>query len=306
MQCELVVAICTLNRPDGLRILLTELHSQLKLLGTQTLVLVVDNSTDGNAIWVKSDPLIGPLVEYLHVNHGGLSSARNAAIDFARKLRTALAFIDDDEVPHEKWLNTAQSVNLFSNNEILAGPVIPDFGNNEWDPSLVIKYWGRQTRGNGDLVAGFVGDGNIVYPSSLMLSGLEYSQDFSFTGGQDTDFLLRAKKMGYKIRNLNDLAVTERVPPFRQSLSYLFDRSFHSSSSWVAVNIANGEPKHRLLLSIVKRSILVVFYGILWFVTRSAEKKIMLSIHAASVKGSIFGLKGKQVNRYVRYQNEKG
>jgi glycosyltransferase involved in cell wall biosynthesis len=269
-------------------------------------VLVVDNSIDGNAVWLKSDPQIGPHVEYLHVKLGGLTSARNAALDYTRNLEAALAFIDDDEVPHQNWVRTAQSVNDFSNNEILAGPVIPDFVNKEQDPKIVIKYWGRPVRGDRDLVDGFVGDGNIVYPSKLVLSGLKYSQEFSFTGGQDTDFLMRAKKMGYKIRNLNELAVTERVPPVRQNFSYLVDRSFHSSISWVAVNLANGEPVFKLLLSVSKRSTLVVVYGFLWLMSFSSEKKLKLSIHAASVKGSIFGLRGKRVNRYLGNQSEKG
>ena len=305
MDCELVVAICTFNRPEGLRVLLTALLRQSKSLGAKSVILVVDNSTDGNAGWINSYPEFGQQVEYLHVNHGGLSNARNAALRYARKLGAALAFIDDDEVPHENWLSAAHSVVLFPNNEILAGPVVPDFGPNTSVIGIPIKYWERPKRGNGALVEGFVGDGNIVYPGSLVLSGLEYSLEFSFSGGQDTDFLLRAKKMGYMIRNLESLSVTERVPVIRQSLSYLVDRSFHSSSSWAAVNIANGEPRLRLFLSIVKRSILAGTNGITWLLTHSHEKKIKSSIHAASVKGSIFALRGNQINRYQSYQSEK-
>jgi succinoglycan biosynthesis protein ExoM len=304
MGNELVVGICTFNRPDGLRELLIELINQSRMQRIKVIILVVDNSVDGNACWVKSDLEIGQNVNYLHVAHGGLSSARNAALDFARGMGAAIAFVDDDEVPGETWLKTANSIVVRASNEIIAGPVIPDFGSFPSKTTIPVKYWERPKRVDGHLVVGFVGDGNIVYPSSLILSGLEYSQEFSFTGGQDTDFLMRAKELGYKIRNLNDLAVTERVPLIRQSLSYLVDRSFHSSSSWVAVSLANGLPLYTVLLSIIKRSVLFAIYRAMWLVTGSYDMKIRSSIYAASVKGSISGLRGKKVNRYGNYQSE--
>jgi glycosyltransferase involved in cell wall biosynthesis len=76
MATDLVVAICTFNRPEGLRELLIQLINQSRTQRIKVIILIVDNSVDGNACWVKSDLEIGQNVNYLHVPHGGLSSAR--------------------------------------------------------------------------------------------------------------------------------------------------------------------------------------------------------------------------------------
>lgn len=305
LSIELVVAICTFNRPEGLRTLLTELLKQSKKLDLAPEILVVDNSFEGNASWVMADPEGTHEVQYIHVEQAGLSNARNAALLFARLKGLALAFIDDDEVPQNNWLQTAATASRSSTFDIIAGPVVPDFGPLASQINIPTEFWERPLRQDGELVAGYVGDGNIVYPKKLIESGLVYSQEFSLTGGQDTDFLMRAKKLGFRIRNLNDLAVIERVPPVRQTLRYLTDRAFHSSSSWVAVLKANEGPQIRMILSIAKRAFLVATFWTMWACTSSSKSKIKAMIYAASVRGSIHGLRGMQVNRYISYQGEK-
>lgn len=306
LSIELVVAICTFNRPEGLRDLLTELVKQSKKLDLVSLILVVDNSCEGNASWVMSAPEFSHAVQYIHAEQAGLSNARNVALRFARDKGLALAFIDDDEVPDENWLQTAAKASGLSTFEILAGPVVPDFGGEGSQLSIPKEFWERPLGQDGEIVDGYVGDGNIIYPKSLIISGLEYSQEFSLTGGQDTDFLMRAKKLGFKIKNLNDLAVIERVPPVRQTVSYLTDRAFHSSSSWVAVLKANRESQSLVILSIAKRAFLFATFWVIWAFTSSSKSKIKSMIYAASVKGSVHGLRGMKVNRYISYQGEKG
>lgn len=303
-NAKLIVAICTRNRPDGLSALLRELLLQSKRLGVKVPFLVIDNSVDGNARWVTKDSEISKGIQYLNVTGGGLSNARNSALDAARKSNSAIAFIDDDEVPDGLWLETAIQASNSDEQVIYAGPVVPDFGTNQFDLALPIQFWERPTQTNGSLVRGYVGDGNIIYPSSLIKSGIKYSLQFAYSGGQDTDFLMRARAQGYRIKFLTNLSVRERVPAARQTLAYLKYRAIHSSCAWVSVQLANNKSKSQIYLSIVKRSFLSICYHLIGSLRKSSKFNVQARIYAASARGSILGLQGKQINRYAEYQTE--
>jgi succinoglycan biosynthesis protein ExoM len=265
----------------------------------------VDNSIDGSAIWATLDPNLACHLSYLHVSTPGLTNARNAALAFARARNASIAFIDDDEIPGKNWLKSANHAAQYARKEIVAGPVIPLFEIHSVPNPLPKSFWERPSREDGSIVKGFVGDGNIVYPADLLATGLNYSHEFNLSGGQDTDYLFRAKKLGFLIRNRNDLLVTELVPLKRQGLDYLLDRAFHSSSAWVAVCRANHKFVGGLYLSILKRIVLSLTFSFLGLATLSEIKKAKSQIYAASVRGSVFGLRGKTVNRYSKYQTEE-
>src|SRR6478609_6300178 len=100
---ELVVAICTFRRREGLERTLSAL-ARTQRPDVTVAVLVVDNDPDGSAAWLRDRTDLVPVpLRYAHEPRSGLTYARNRAIDEVRGA-TAIVFLDDDEAPSEAWL----------------------------------------------------------------------------------------------------------------------------------------------------------------------------------------------------------
>jgi len=304
MKTDLVVAVCTLDRPIGLRTLLGELISQADDVYSNVEILVIDNSRDASASWVSTEPPMTERVSYVHCKERGLSNARNVALEYTSHFPAPLAFIDDDEFPSGTWLKTALSGLSNFEGDILAGPVKPWLEPTEFKNLLPIKFWERPSREDEAIVLDTVGNGNVVFPSKLVLSGIRYAKQFNLTGGEDTDFILRSQRQGFKIRNLNNLSVTETVTASRQSLEYLTHKASSSSSSWVRVMKANGSHPLGFIPSLAKHTVFGILKSIAWVATRKFDYFASAKIHGAMVKGTLNGLRGSSIDRQEKYQSE--
>ena len=304
MATDLVVAICTLDRPIGLRALLGELIAQAETLSLTVELVVIDNSVNSSASWVAKDLSVGKRVTYLQCLERGLSNVRNVALEYSCNISAPLAFIDDDEIPESTWLQTAASAISTFKGEILAGPVKPNLEPTLVENPLPLEFWERPKREDQAIILETVGNGNVVFPANLVLSNLRYSPRFNSSGGEDTDFILKAQRLGFKIRNLNALAVTESVPAARQTLEYLEHKALHSSNSWVSVMKANGSHFHTFIPSLIKQASLTILKSVAWKITRQRLYLASAKIHGAKVKGTVKGLKGSSVERQEKYQGE--
>ena len=105
MRPTLTVAVCTRNRAELLKECLDSVVSQIDS-AKNVEVLVVDNgSTDGTAETCKAFEGRGFLFKYAFEPQPGLSHARNRAI--AEANGEAIAFLDDDAVVCDGWLDVA-------------------------------------------------------------------------------------------------------------------------------------------------------------------------------------------------------
>lgn len=302
MQTDLVIAVCTLNRPKGLRLLLNELRTQIeKIPESRIQIAVIDNSVDQNATWIMSEYKDFSNLQYMHCPEPGLVHARNAAFDFAKSQSSPLAFIDDDEIPNENWLKTALENNQAYPEDILAGPVIPLFSGHI-APEADIEFWDRPQFEDNSILKKPVGDGNIIYPLLLVQGNIRYSLDFNLSGGQDTEFLLNSLDSGFKTRYFLGLKVRETVPIERQTVDYLMDRAFHSACSWVRVKKSRGSRTFGFVPSIVKRSLLAGWYFLLFLITKSKTNYVKALLNRSTIKGTIFGLGSVEIDRYQKYQ----
>jgi GT2 family glycosyltransferase len=111
------VVICTRDRGPALADCLRGVAKQRSAPGE---VIVVDNSSDGNARSVCEQ---FPQVRYVHETRPGLSLARNTGIRGSRL--NIIAFTDDDVEVHPGW--TAEIARAFAeqNVEALTGLVLP-------------------------------------------------------------------------------------------------------------------------------------------------------------------------------------
>ncbi len=106
----MVLAVCALTyrRPEGLARLLDGLAG-LAFSGEppELRIIIVDNDPDRSARAFcdeRARSFPWPL-EYRHEPTPGIAPARNAALEAARGADW-IAFIDDDEVPEQAWLDS--------------------------------------------------------------------------------------------------------------------------------------------------------------------------------------------------------
>lgn len=229
---RIVVCVCTLNRPSGLRALLKALDLQ-RLCGLgdfQVSVIVVDNSSNGSAAVVVQDHVAHARfsVRLVHEPRRGLANARNAALVAAREAGAIyLVFIDDDEVPSAGWLEALVVGLQLTNAAAAIGPVSPIFETppGRWLPLAAYEEW-RQPR------KGFVEDGYtanaILKLSAIEAHGVAFDARFNETGGEDTLFFKQVNDRGLNIAWAEDAVVYALIPHHRMSVSWLWRRWYRT------------------------------------------------------------------------------
>ena len=101
---ELTIAICTHNRPKLLAQLIERIAPQAERAGVW--LTVVDSASDEASARQNAALLDGrPLTHLIRLERPGVSLARNAALDATST--PWLAFLDDDELPADDWLEQA-------------------------------------------------------------------------------------------------------------------------------------------------------------------------------------------------------
>ena len=93
-----------------------------------TTVLVIDNDPEASArpiVERLAGTLRPGLVRYVHEPKPGIAAARNRALREAAS-SALLVFIDDDEVPSERWLEQLVDLQRSSGAAAVVGPVISE------------------------------------------------------------------------------------------------------------------------------------------------------------------------------------
>src|SRR5262249_45375236 len=126
---RVAVCIASYRRPQGLQALLGALQAQ-RFEGPrpELVVVVADNDPAESARPVCDDArrwLSLPLC-YVAEPRRGVASARNASLRGASGADW-IAFVDDDELPEERWLDVLLRVQRETGADVVTGPVLPRF-----------------------------------------------------------------------------------------------------------------------------------------------------------------------------------
>lgn len=298
-----MLAICTYRRPHGLLGLLTTIS---EIEGRdRVIVLVVDNDPDRVAEQVvmnfNSQSDLG--VVYMHAVPQGIATARNAALDFGGERGLPVVFVDDDEVPDTRWLTSMLSTHENFPSAIIAGPVRPRLAGAmpNWAPDGF--FWLRPEYADGEFLGVPVGTGNTLFPAKVTVGGLRFDTEFNLTGGEDAHFMLRWLHLNEQIVWSAKAVVYEHVPAERLSLRYAEERTYSASMSYQSVIQKLEKPPLALTLArILRRWAFAGFWwscGILWSSPPMAAKA---RLHSATARGTWTGMRGRQLNRWVKYQ----
>ncbi len=236
------VCICTYKRPARLLSLLNQLKHQRGRGTVFTFsIVVVDNDEDESArnavLAFSNEPSVG--ICYHVEARRNIALARNKALENAAG--DYLAFLDDDEVASDSWLQTLLlACTQYSASGVL-GPVLPRF--EEPPKAWVVKgrFWERPRYPTGTILRWEQTRTGNALLRRMVLAHLEkpwFRPQFA-CGGEDDDFFRRLIAKG-EIFVWCDQAVTyEIICPNRCRRRYLVRRAIQrgqnqrfSLSSW--------------------------------------------------------------------------
>jgi succinoglycan biosynthesis protein ExoM len=224
--CHISVCICTYKRPELLADLLKKLKHQETGGQFSYSILVVDNDFQRSAESVVASFAINAALEvrYYVEKNQNISLARNMAVHNASG--DFIAFIDDDEVPENDWLQRLYNALFHFGADAVLGPVVPYYKNPP--PKWVIKgnFYNRPRFKTGLRIDWRKGrTGNLLLKSQMFRdTGELFNPDFG-SGGEDQDFTRRMIQRGYTFVWCNEAVAYETVPPYRWTRIFLLKRA---------------------------------------------------------------------------------
>lgn len=297
------ICICTFRRPHLLDELLTSLQRQ-DVDASSVEIVVTDNDPGGSAGQVLDHWMVSSKFQLirLHEPTPNISLARNSCISASNG--DLLAFIDDDEIPHQDWLAKLLAAQQEHDADIVLGPVLsalpPD------TPGWILdgKFFDRPRHETGTPVSLHdARTGNALVRRQLLqdVPG-PFDPDFGRTGGEDTLLFSKLLDAGARMTWCDEAIVTESVGPDRIRLTWLLRRSFRAGQSWLYSQARDNQSsrkatKWRLAL----RSLRSLGYSVPAFLvlapfSRSrAARKLRSSAYDLGVLSATFG------HRYFEY-----
>lgn len=230
---EVSVCICTYKRPELLLKLLESLAKQTFPLASFE-VIVVDNDKSGSAnqtITLAAERYPALCVRYAIEPTQGISYARNRTVALATG--ELLAFVDDDEWVVSHWL--ADLVEWIAKLEADAvfGPVIPQYPVDTRAWVIKSRFFESSRFKTGTFIKSQnCRTGNALVKACWMKlrQPVPFDERLALSGGEDYDFFKWSEARGAKYIWCDTAEVNEAVPLSRQSLSFILERCFRTST----------------------------------------------------------------------------
>ncbi|MGN6514253.1 MAG: glycosyltransferase family 2 protein [Rhizomicrobium sp.] len=300
---NVVIAIPSFRRPKGLARLLDAIAA----LDTnaEITVLVADNDAEKHEAMdlctrYRADyrwPLDGIVVA-----ERGIASVRNALVArvLDRHSCDFVAMIDDDEVPEPHWLAELLSMQNRTGADAVGGTIRRVF---ESDPGA----WAVHCDGVSDVlhpagpIAMLEGTGNLLLRRNLLqaMPAPWFDAAFSFTGGEDKDFFVRARAAGAQFSWASDAVVNDFVPASRANLRWALHRAYSAGNSDMRVFLKH-RPDLQDLLEETGRIIAAVLLNPVLFVILAFDpnRRVRPLRKLARAFGKIAAIGGRTYREY--------
>lgn len=229
------VCVATYKRPEGLARLLLGL-GLLRFERSPTPeieVIVADNEAQGRAarVCLEVQPRVPWPIRVFEESQRGITFARNRALSGIRPDADLVAFIDDDEIPDPGWMDALFDGRRRFDADVVTGPVVPTFESPP--PAWAIRggFYGPRRHPDGKPL-GVAFTNNVLFRAAIPRElGRAFDHQFALTGGEDTDFFMRAHRAGNRIVWVTDAVVRETVPASRVTVSWLLRRGYREWGS---------------------------------------------------------------------------
>ena len=204
---KVAVCVCTAGRPHGLARLLEALgRADLDHEGLTTTLVVVDNRPCATTAAVLAASALAPPVTTRLVDEPrpGIPAARNRALATALEIGAEqIAFLDDDDVPEPDWLDRLLERRAATGADLV-------FGASRHAAAVALPFWARRSHYfrtsrleaiNSYGIPAAASTSNVLIGRAVALAlsrdGAAFRDHFENAGGEDSDFFIRASRMGF-------------------------------------------------------------------------------------------------------------
>lgn len=252
VQAPLVIAVLTYKRPEDLAVALPRLLDQARTAPIPAQVLVIDNDPDAGARDVvegRKDPAL----VYIHEPRPGIAAARNRALKEAGACSGLLAFIDDDEVPSEHWLQQLVELQKRTGAAAVVGPVLSEYAVSPEPWIAAGEFFKRRRMETGSRITVAATNNLLLDLGQIQNLGLEFDERFGLSGGSDTLFTRQLVQAGAVMLWCDEAVVVDRVPESRLTRAWVLRRAFRSGNCLSRVRLAmvSGQPELLVRLELV-------------------------------------------------------
>ncbi len=243
-----VIAVLTYRRPEDIALALPRLAAQATALNTtpgrpHATVLVIDNDPEAGAqptVDQLGRTLPAGLVRYVHEPRPGIAAARNRALSESDS-SDLLVFIDDDEIPSERWLTQLVELQAATGAAAVVGPVVSEY-ENEPEPWIEAGGFFRRRRlATGSRLDVAATNNLLLDLRQIRAMGLHFDERFGLSGGSDTLFTKQLVRRGGEMLWCDEAVVVDRVPSSRLTRSWVLRRALRSGNSATRVSLELAE-----------------------------------------------------------------
>lgn len=249
MSIRASIVIPTFRRPAQLRDALFSCLSQTGTDPSAVEIVVVDNCPDRSARGVVEPFVEGSpfAVQSLAEPRPGISHARNTGVAAARG--RLVAFLDDDQTAHPRWLSAFVAIQGETGADALFGPIlaradVPAAGRAAHRAlRLFSRSWDFPDGADVTARAAQLGTNNALFVKHRCLDAAEpFAPDLGLTGGEDSLLLRRLRDRGRRFAWAREAVVDEVVPAERLLPHYVRRRRFRSGQIRTMVCARTGHP----------------------------------------------------------------
>lgn len=268
-----------------LRLLLEKLMLQEVNEGLTFSIVIIDNDSNRSALKLVNEfkNLSEINIIYDCEENQNISLARNKAVKNAKG--DFIAFIDDDEIPINKWLLNLMRAYKKFNADGIQGPVYPIY--NKETPKWVKrgKFYERPPYKDGQILNWRQGrTGNLFIHRNIFKNNPNIFDSRFGSGGEDQDFFRRTIEKGFVFKYCNNAIVYEHLPAIRWNKKFMIKRALLRGKSAL-----NYQPKK--LAGIIKSIVAVIFYTfslpVVFILNHSLYMKYLIKIfdHLGKILG---------------------
>lgn len=219
---------------------LDSLIYQTSSSGEQVELLLVDNDPEGSASPVFQKVMAKSTMKghYFIEPKKGIVNMRNRVLEEAIRCGgDFLAFIDDDEIAADDWLERLYEGLTGFQAEVASGFSLQKLPENTPDWMIEGQFFRLSEYPTGTLRRS-ASTRNILFDLKKLCVewNLRFHPGLNMTGSSDTYFFEEAYLRGAKMVWIAEAVVSEEMPPSRLTKKWILDRAFRSGNSLVVRN----------------------------------------------------------------------
>ncbi|WP_299684403.1 glycosyltransferase family 2 protein [uncultured Tateyamaria sp.] len=228
------ICLCTFRRPQVADTIRSIARADVPT-GASLRVIVIDNDDTPSAKGVVADVAeeTGLNVLYRHVPGANISIARNGGLEAA----TAdwIAFLDDDEIVEPDWLTALVDCAQATDADAVFGHSRANYSPDAPDWIVEGDFHSQFAAPRGEVVETGHTCNALLRWGDAPWRDQRFEIERGRSGGEDTEFFFRLRRMGARYAIADGSIVREDVPPARLTLSWLMRRRYRIGQSYAAV-----------------------------------------------------------------------